>query len=120
MKKYVYKYDLKTLYYFIVYSHLTYGIEAWWAANKSIINNSEVAQKEVIRCIESAHYLAHSSPMFNRLHRLKIPDLHELYTAKQMHLYNIDSLPAPPPLRNYLLETDTTIPKKLGRGPYLV
>ena len=58
-------------------------------------NKLEVAQKKVIRCIESAHYLAHSSPMFKRLHMLKIPDLHELYTAKQMHLYNKDSLPTP-------------------------
>ncbi len=56
MKKYIYKYDLKRLYYSIVYTHLIYGIEAWGAASKSIINKIEVTQKKVIRCIESAHY----------------------------------------------------------------
>ncbi len=52
------------------------------AANKTIINRIEVAQKKVILCIESAHYMAHSLPLFKRLHMLRIPDLHELYTQK--------------------------------------
>ena len=73
MKKYIYKYDLKRLYYSIVYTHLIYGIEAWGAASKSIINKIEVAQKKVIT--ESGHCLAHSS--------------------QQMHLHNKDSLPTP-------------------------
>ena len=57
-----------------------------------LLTKLKLHKKKAIRCIEYAHYLAHSSPLFKRLHMLKIPDLHEPYTAKQMHLYNKDPL----------------------------
>ncbi len=48
-------------------------------------------------------------------------DLHDLYTAKQMHLYNKDSPPTP--LKELLVHVvrkrHLTIHTKLGRGPYL-
>ncbi len=90
------------------------NIHVFINANTSIINETEVAQKKAIGCIESAHYLAHSSPLFERLHMPNISDLHKLYTAKKC-TFTIKTF-SPFPFRDYWLETDTTTHTKLGSG----
>ncbi len=81
------------LYYSIVYPHLIDGIEALGAANKSIINKTEVAQKKIIGGIESAHYLhtVHLCLSDCICSRFQIC----MNCTQQMHLYNKDSLPTP-------------------------
>ncbi len=95
MRKYLFPSDMKTLYYTMVHPYLTFGIEVWGAASKTKISELERSQKRVIRCIESHSFLAPTSPIFKRLHILKLMDLHELHVLKQMYLYTNHLIPQP-------------------------
>ena len=66
---------LKTLYYALVHSHLSYGIIAWGCANKSYLKSLIILQKRAMRIIHNASYNSHTDPIFKSLHILKISDL---------------------------------------------
>ena len=56
IRKQIYTIDAKNLYYTMIYPYLSYAVEVWGAAKKSLLNSIEVAQKRAIHCIVSAHY----------------------------------------------------------------
>ena len=57
---------LKSLYYTLIHSHLTYGIQAW--GNASCIKKLFVLQKRVVRIINKIGYGGHTDPIFKREH----------------------------------------------------
>ncbi len=87
--------ELKTLYYSLVYPHLTYGVEVWGNAIKTLTDRVEKIQKRAVRCVARAHYLEHTLPLFDKLHILRFCDLVELCILKQMHLYRTGNTPKP-------------------------
>ncbi len=91
----MYKDDLKTLYYTMIYPYKTFGIEVWGSANKALLDRICIMQKRVIRCIGTAHYLEPTLPMFKRLDILKADELFKLYILKQMHLHCKNESPKP-------------------------
>ena len=58
--------SLRSLYYSLVHSVLTYGIEVWGVALPSIIQPLVIAQKKLIRTITSKSAREHSVPLFQR------------------------------------------------------
>lgn len=70
---------LTTLYYSIIYPHLTYCIEVWGNSAKVYLNSLFVMQKKIIRIIKSAGYTAHTDPIFSELKLLRLSDIYTLY-----------------------------------------
>ena len=70
---------LKTLYYSIIYPHLTYCIEVWGNASKTHLGFLFKMQKKVLRTMTSAGYRAHTDPIFAELQFLKLPDIYNFF-----------------------------------------
>ena len=58
--------SLKTLYYALIFPHLSYGIIAWGSADKGLIRQTELLQKRAIRTIHNAFYNSHTDPKFRK------------------------------------------------------
>ena len=81
---------LKNVYYCLVYSHISYGIEAWGSASKSSLNKLVVLQKKAIRILSNVNYfqiygeescpgpLPSSETLFKKLEILKLCDIFHL------------------------------------------
>ena len=74
---------LKTLYFVLIQSHLTYGIHAW--GNTIFINQILKLQKRAVRLINKKEYRAHTDPLFKSENILKIDDLHKLHVSLFTH-----------------------------------
>ena len=66
--------SLKTLYYSLIESHLSYGILAWGNASESIKHRTIILQKCAIRAINKASYNSHTDPLFKSSKILKLND----------------------------------------------
>ena len=53
---------LKTLYYTLIQSHLTYGIQAW--GNGNTVKRLQTLQKRAVRIINNKRYRSHTGPIF--------------------------------------------------------
>ena len=82
---------LLTLYYSLVYSHLTYGIHAWGSACKTELDKVLILQKKAVRAMTGNRWyqthgepgpLASSNPLFKHLSILKVEDVYKLNVAK--------------------------------------
>ena len=79
---------LKNVYYCLVYSHLSYGIEAWGSASKTALNKLIVLQKKAIRVLSNVNYfqiygeesgpLPSAEPLFKKLEILKFEQIFQL------------------------------------------
>ena len=58
---------LLTVYYSLIYPHLTYCNIVWGGASKSMISEFVILQKRAIRIITKSHYLSHTNPLFKEL-----------------------------------------------------
>lgn len=67
---------LLTLYYSLVYSHLSYGISIWGSAEDKLIEKLRIAQKRVIRIVNNSDHVAPSSPIFSKFNILPFDDLY--------------------------------------------
>ena len=83
---------VKCIYYSLVYSHLSYGIEAWGSAAKSNLNKLNVLQHKATRILSGVQYfqvygqepgpLPSSEPLYKNLEILKFEDIFKLNVAK--------------------------------------
>ena len=85
VRHYVHKSSLKTLYYSLFQSYLSYGCLVWGFANKCLINKIFRIQKRAIRLISFSRYKAHSSPLFHKLGILKVFDLIAIFRFQFVH-----------------------------------
>ena len=61
------RHHLTKLYCALIHSHLTYGLILWGSSQPSnLLKKTIVLHKKAIRCINNAHYLAHSEPLFSK------------------------------------------------------
>jgi hypothetical protein len=81
---------LKTLYYSLIHSHLSYCTPILSCANNSNINQIFKIQKKAIRIITKKQFLAHTNPIFTELKILPLPNLITYSQLKLMHsiVYN--------------------------------
>ena len=85
--------SLKTLYYALIQSHLTYGILAWGNASDSTLKKTKILQKRAIRCIHKANYNSHTDPLFKHSKLKKLTDIYETQVLLFMHNYVSNKLP---------------------------
>ena len=57
---------LKTLYYSLVHSYLSYGIILWGITHSSYLNYICIYQKTAVRCIFKSSYNSHTDPLFQK------------------------------------------------------
>ena len=84
---------LKSLYYSIFHSHVSYGIPVWGYANDDYIKKITKIQKKAIRAITFSKYKEKSAPLFKKLKILKITDLIFQRTAALLWDLNNETLP---------------------------
>jgi len=66
---------LLTVYYSLIYPHLTYCNIVWGGAAKAIINELVVLQKRAIRIITNSNYRSNTTALFKELQILKLEDI---------------------------------------------
>ena len=82
---------LKNIYYSLVYSHLSYGVQAWGSADPPALNKIKVLQNKAVRILTGNQYfqiygqppgpLPSSEPLFKKLEILKFVDIFKLNIA---------------------------------------
>ena len=88
IRPYVSKDILKMLYYSLVYSHISYGIEVWGSADPCHLNNILLIQKRAARLITRNDIRFNdfsynsSNPLFVQLGFLKVKDVFRLRISK--------------------------------------
>ena len=73
---------LKTLYYSLVHSYLSYGTILWGSTYSSYLNSIRICQKKAVRCISKSSYNSHTDPLFQKGGILKFDDLYTLEIGK--------------------------------------
>ena len=79
---------MKTLYYSLVYPHLTYAIEVWGSAGITILNRLLVLQKRIVRMLtysdtrKSDYSFPSSNPIFFKEQVLKVFDIFKMRIAQ--------------------------------------
>lgn len=86
---------LLLLYNSLVLPHFLYGIQAWGVTYETKLNKLKVLQKKIVRIIDSADFLAPSSPIFKKYNILKLPDLIKLHQMSVLHSFLNHTLPNP-------------------------
>ena len=84
---------LLTLYYSFIYPLFYYCIEVWGAAPAVYIQSIYKLQKKVVRIIKSAHYKAHTEPIFKDLNILPFEKVHQYSIIIFMYKYFNKMLP---------------------------
>ena len=85
---------LKSLYYSIFHSHLSYGLPVWGYAHNDHIKKIINLQKKAVRAITFSKYREKSSPILKKLEILKIKDLIYQRTAALLWDLNEETLPS--------------------------
>jgi len=88
------KESLRTLYYSLINSYITYGILAWGNANNNILYKTNILQKRALRIIHNKKYNSHTDPLFKLSKILKLSDFYELQVLLFMHDYANNKLPS--------------------------
>ena len=63
---------LKSLYYSIFHSHVSFGLPVWGHASDTYIDKIVKSQKKAIRAITFSKYCEHSTPLFKKIRNSKI------------------------------------------------
>jgi len=77
---------LNLLYNSLISSHICYCCNTWGDAAKSHLFKIMKLQKKAIRIITRSKYNAHTTPLFLKMKKLTIFDIHKLQIAKFMYL----------------------------------
>ena len=92
-KQFVSEAHLRTLYFSLMHSHITYGILLWGTTYQKYLHPLEILQKKAIRIITRSPYNAHTAELFKRLNILKFHDLVNFEIEKFMYQFSTKSLP---------------------------
>ena len=69
---------LKTLYYSLFYSFVSYGIAVWGFTHKTYVQKNFLLQKKIVRVVTFASKTDHTDPIFTNLEFLKIDGIRQL------------------------------------------
>jgi len=84
---------MRTLYFALVNSYLSYGIIAWGNADKAVIRSLTLLQKRAIRIIYNAPFNSHTDPKFKNSGILKLQDMFEYQSLLLVYDYLSANLP---------------------------
>ncbi len=85
--------NLRTMYFSLVHSHLTYGTMIWGNACQYRLHKLIILQKKCVRNICKRPYNEESSPLFKELRIPKMADIRSLQLGTFMYQYTNDHLP---------------------------
>lgn len=94
------KKTLLSLYFSLVYSHLSYCNIVWGSASASNQTELFLLQKRAIRIISKSSYLAPTAPLFKDLALLKLSDINTYCSVLFVFNYRLNQLPS---ICNHLL-----------------
>ena len=77
--------SLLTIYNSLIFSHLSYGLEAWGATTAKNLKRIIGIQKKAVRIIGKSHWLAHTEPRMKNLELLKVKDQHQFQCLTMMY-----------------------------------
>ena len=92
-KQFVSEAHLRTLYFSLMHSHITYGILLWGTTYQKYLHPLEILQKKAIRIITRSPYNAHTAELFKRLNILKFHDLVNFEMDRFIYQFSTKSLP---------------------------
>ena len=84
---------LRSLYFSLFESHLSYGLPVWGSAIQAHMQKLFILQKKAIRAISFSDFRAHTSPLFKELNTLKIDDLFQYQVSSLMWDFDHNTLP---------------------------
>ena len=84
---------LKSLYYILFNSHLSYGITLFCVANSTLLETIFLLQKRAIRVITKSDFLTYTGPLFSNLKIMKLDDTYLLKLASLMWNYDQNLIP---------------------------
>ena len=93
LRKLVYPYILRTLYYSMVQSRVQYGIILWGSTFLSTSRELEVRLNDIVRTMTGRRKFDHVSPLYQNLSLLKLQDICKLELAKFMYQLSFYKLP---------------------------
>ena len=99
--------SLHTLYNTLILPYLTYCTIVWGDKNNSNLNSLFITQKKIVRTCTNSLWLAHTTPLFISLKKLKFFDIYSYQLATHMYRYHHDLLP--PGLPNNHFPTQANI-----------
>ena len=85
---------LKSIYFSLVHSNLSYGLVVWGNAAHIYTNRIRLLQKKAVRIITNSDYLAHTKPLFKELNILPFDDMLVHSTACIMWDFDHGYLPS--------------------------
>lgn len=93
MKNFLTTNALKSLYYSLIHSNLTYAIQVWSCTTSNILKNLISKQKVAIRLVSKAKYNAHTEPLFKKLLILPFEKIALMTKLQIMHQFLNNMLP---------------------------
>ena len=84
---------LRSIYFSLFHSHLSYGISVWGLAKTSLTGKVFLLQKRAVRVVAKAEYLAHTDPIFKEVKILKCSDQYLHTLALNMWDYDHNQIP---------------------------
>ena len=96
---------LRSLYFAIFHSHLTYGLPVWGYADQGLLDNIVLLQKKALHVITFADYHAHTRPIMKETKILSLADQRHLQISSLM--WDLDHDTLPPTLSSYFKKCNT-------------
>jgi hypothetical protein len=93
VKNFVNSNSLRLLYFSMIHSIITYGINIYGCANRTTLEKLIVKQKQAVRIISNATYRAHTAPLFKQQKILPVEKLIQFSNIKFMHSFHFKLLP---------------------------
>jgi hypothetical protein len=93
IKNFVNAKSLRMLYFSMIHSVISYGINIYGCANKTTLEKLIIKQKQAMRIICNATYRAHTSTLFKQLKILPVEKLLQFSNVKLMHSFHFKLLP---------------------------
>ena len=84
---------LRSLYFSLFNSHLSYGIPVWGKCDSMYSNKLLLIQKKIVRAISFSKFSAPSKPLFKDLNILRFEDIFKSQMASLMWDYDHGNLP---------------------------
>ena len=79
---------LRSLYNTMIYPYISYTIEAWYNAPKTVINSVEVLQRKIIRCVNFLDTRERTDSYFKQANLLPIKSIFEFKISLHDPLYD--------------------------------
>ncbi len=85
---------LLSLYYSLIYTHLSYGICVWGTAKDTYLEKIRVAQNKAVRAITGSRSTTSTDPIHERLNVLKLDEIFQFQYASLMYDQDHGNLPS--------------------------